>query len=267
MRTKLILLSAVLLSACNYVSVPLLTPYKMDIRQGNLVTPEMRGKLKLGMTKQQVNYVLGTPLVNDVFHPDRWDYDYRLAHQGKEVEKQRMTLYFEDDKLARIDDSGMPPYTPPPAEPVPAPVEAVAPAAEAPVAAAAPEAVPAPAAKPAMSDPAAEVLKSLQAWAEAWSSQKIDAYLAAYAPDFKPKGMSHAAWAEQRRSRIGKAKGIELGLGNVSIHIHDESHATVKFVQNYRSAAYRDDLLKTLVLEKQDGKWLITSEETEKQKF
>ncbi len=105
MRIKLILLS-MLLSSCSYLSSPVLSPYKMDIRQGNFVTPEMRDKLKIGMTRQQVRYVLGTPMVNDAFHGDRWDYIYRLEQQGKMVEKKRLTVYFEGDRLVRVDDDG-----------------------------------------------------------------------------------------------------------------------------------------------------------------
>lgn len=101
MRIKLVFLS-LLLASCSGLSVPLLSPYKMDIRQGNYLTPEMRDKLKVGMTKQQVRYVLGTPMIDDVFHSNRWDYVYRLEHQGALVEEQQLTLYFEGDKLARI---------------------------------------------------------------------------------------------------------------------------------------------------------------------
>ena len=72
----------------------MLTPYKMDIHQGNFVTADMRGKLKLGMSRQQVRYVLGTPLVNDAFHGNRWDYVYRFEQGGKVVDKQELTLYF-----------------------------------------------------------------------------------------------------------------------------------------------------------------------------
>ena len=95
MRTKLILLSLMLLSSvlASCGVVPFLTPYKMDIRQGNFVTPQMREKLKLGMSRQQVRYVLGTPMVNDVFHGNRWDYVYRLEHGGKMVEQQFDTLF------------------------------------------------------------------------------------------------------------------------------------------------------------------------------
>lgn len=111
MRTKLILLS-LLLASCS--SAPFLTPYKMDIRQGNFVTPAMREKLKPGMTKPQVRYVLGTPMINDVFHGNRWDYAYRLERGGKVIETQNMTLYFEGENLVRVVDGS------PPAEAVPA---------------------------------------------------------------------------------------------------------------------------------------------------
>ena len=102
MRIKLILISATLAS-CSGLSAPLVTPYKMDIRQGNYVTPETREKLKIGMTRAQVRYVLGSPTISDAFHGNRWDYMYLLEHDGKVIEKQNMTLYFEGDNLARID--------------------------------------------------------------------------------------------------------------------------------------------------------------------
>ena len=103
MRIKLILLST-LLASCSYISSPVLSPYKMDIRQGNSISAEMREKLKLGMTRHQVRYVLGTPMVSDVFHGNRWVYIYMLEQEGKVVEKQRLTLYFEGDNLVRMDD-------------------------------------------------------------------------------------------------------------------------------------------------------------------
>ena len=106
MRAILILLS-MLLSSCGGVAGPL-SLYKMDIRQGNFVTAEMREKLKLGMSRQQVRYVLGTPMVSDAFHGNRWDYVYLLEHRGKLVEQQRLTLYFDGDNLARIDDGAKP---------------------------------------------------------------------------------------------------------------------------------------------------------------
>jgi outer membrane protein assembly factor BamE len=101
MRVKLLFLAALLLTAC--------APYKMDIRQGNLITPETRERLKIGMTRTQVSLLLGSPLVSDPFHPNRWDYVYSLEQGKKLVTQQRMTLYFEGVTLARIDNGTMPP--------------------------------------------------------------------------------------------------------------------------------------------------------------
>lgn len=109
MRFRLIAIS-LLLASCSSVSdfkMPtLLAPYKMDIRQGNAITPELRERLKFGMTRSQVHALLGTPLVQDPFHANRWDYFYSLTHEGEKVEQRRLTLYFENDVLARIDDDG-----------------------------------------------------------------------------------------------------------------------------------------------------------------
>ena len=118
MRITLILV-AVLLASCSGISkLPSFTPHKIEINQGNLVTPDMRGKLKLGMTRSQVRALLGTPLITDAFHANRWDYAYRLEQNNKLVDQQRMTLYFEGENLTRIEDSNMP-VLPPVDVPVP----------------------------------------------------------------------------------------------------------------------------------------------------
>lgn len=101
-KSILIILSALLLPFGGCTSF---LPYKMEIRQGNYITPEMRKKTRVGMSRQQVTSVLGSPLLSDVFHANRWDYIYRLEEQGKLVEQQRMTLFFEGDFVKRIDDS------------------------------------------------------------------------------------------------------------------------------------------------------------------
>ncbi|HEC13993.1 MAG TPA: outer membrane protein assembly factor BamE [Acidiferrobacteraceae bacterium] len=81
--------------------------YKMDIQQGNIVTPEMVEQLKPGMTKRQIRYLLGTPLVHDPFHQQRWDYVYSLRKNGKKIlEKNSLSLYFTEDILSRIDHHG-----------------------------------------------------------------------------------------------------------------------------------------------------------------
>ena len=255
MRIKLILFST-LLASCSYLSSPVLSPYKMDIPQGNYITAEMREKLKLGMSKQQVRYVLGTPLVSDVFHGNRWDYIYRLKQHGEVVDKQRLTLYFEGGNLARIDDGSMPRLAAPAIAP-PQPVAAL-PVVEPPVAVAA---SPQPVAK---TDPANDALRSVQAWSAAWSAKNVRSYLAAYMPGYKPQGMSREAWEKQRLDRISKPKVIEVDLSEVSVSVRDDSHASVSFMQRYRSDLYRDSTRKTLQLEKVGDAWLIASEQAAK---
>ena len=99
------------LAGCQQVPVPalpVLTPYKIDIQQGNVVTQDMVSKLKPGMTPAQVRFILGTPLVVDAFHKDRWDYVYRLEKRGNLQEHRRIVVVFADDKLARIEGDVVP---------------------------------------------------------------------------------------------------------------------------------------------------------------
>ncbi|MGA8049829.1 MAG: outer membrane protein assembly factor BamE [Burkholderiales bacterium] len=78
--------------------------YRIDIQQGNNVSNEMVRQLKLGMSKEQVRFVLGTPLVTDIFHSDRWDYVYYHKPQNSnQVEKRKLTVFFKDGKLAQIE--------------------------------------------------------------------------------------------------------------------------------------------------------------------
>lgn len=79
-----------------------LTPYRIDVRQGNFVSQEMVSQLKLGQTKDQVRFILGTPLLTDIFHADRWDYVYRFQPGHGKVTERHVTVYFKDGKLARV---------------------------------------------------------------------------------------------------------------------------------------------------------------------
>ena len=92
---------ALALSGCG-ASAPVLKPFKMDIQQGNVVTSKMLLQLKPGMTKSQVRFIMGTPLVVDSFHKDRWDYFYQLRQAGKVVEQRRVILDFEKDLLSKV---------------------------------------------------------------------------------------------------------------------------------------------------------------------
>ena len=89
-------------------SLPVIGAYRIDIQQGNLVTQDMVEKLKPGMSRSQVRFALGTPLVTDVFHDDRWDYIYRYEKGGKLVENRRIVAVFDGDKLVRIEGDVVP---------------------------------------------------------------------------------------------------------------------------------------------------------------
>ena len=74
------------------------------MQQGNVVSEEMIEKLKPGMTKSQVLFVLGSPLIMDAFRDNRWDYVYLLREKGELIEQKRMTVFFEDDMLVNIEN-------------------------------------------------------------------------------------------------------------------------------------------------------------------
>lgn len=82
--------------------------YRIDIQQGNVITQEMVDKLKPDMTKAQVRFVLGTPLIVDTFRDNRWDYFYMLYENGKLIDRQKLTIFFEDDRLTYIENYSVP---------------------------------------------------------------------------------------------------------------------------------------------------------------
>ncbi|MDB5824779.1 MAG: outer membrane protein assembly factor BamE [Herminiimonas sp.] len=85
-----------------------LTPYRPDIQQGNFVSREMIAQLKEGMTPEQVRFVLGTPMLADMFHADRWDYVFRLKRGNGELTSSRVTVFFKDNRLARYEGGDLP---------------------------------------------------------------------------------------------------------------------------------------------------------------
>ena len=84
------------------------SPYKIDIQQGNFVSSEMLGQLKEGMTREQVRFVLGTPLLTDMFHADRWDYDFRLNKGNGEIIASRVSVFFDGNALVKWDGGNLP---------------------------------------------------------------------------------------------------------------------------------------------------------------
>ena len=103
MRVALALGFVLALASCGVPRIPGITPYKPEIQQGNYVSQEMVAQVKPGMTREQVRNLLGTPLLTDIFHADRWDYVYwREAENGKR-ESRKLALFFADGKLSRIE--------------------------------------------------------------------------------------------------------------------------------------------------------------------
>ena len=82
--------------------------YRINVEQGNIITQEMVDQLKPGMTRRQVRFVLGTPLLEDPFHSDRWEYIYMVRNGDRTLVEQRLTVYFEGDALTHF-DSTIPP--------------------------------------------------------------------------------------------------------------------------------------------------------------
>jgi len=90
--------AAALLSACSFFA-----PYRIDVRQGNFIDQIMLAQLKPGMTRDQVRFVLGSPLVVDVFRTDRWDYIYRLKPGRGDVQQRTISIFFVDGLFDRIE--------------------------------------------------------------------------------------------------------------------------------------------------------------------
>lgn len=100
------------LSACSTLTdwTPwFLTPYRPDVQQGNIITKDMVDQLRPGMTRDQVRFMLGTPLLTDMFHQDRWDYTYYLKRRGGETQIRKLVIYFGDNRLTRFESDEMPP--------------------------------------------------------------------------------------------------------------------------------------------------------------
>ena len=115
--------------------LPGIKVYRIEIQQGNYITQEMVAQLKNGMTREQVRYVLGTPLVTDIFHADRWDYVFYRERTSGEFERRKLTVFFDQEgRLARLAGDVVPasegastPAAAPSSAPAPAPAAAPAP--------------------------------------------------------------------------------------------------------------------------------------------
>ncbi len=108
------LAAAASLAGCGAVSptadrlLGVITPYRIDVTQGNVVTKELAAQVKPGMTRAQVRDILGSPLVTSAFHADRWDYVFTLRRPGVEPQRRSVVAYFKGDALERIEAPELP---------------------------------------------------------------------------------------------------------------------------------------------------------------
>jgi outer membrane protein assembly factor BamE len=112
------LISALLLSLAAGCSGGKFGPYRIDVQQGNALDQESVARLKLGLSRSQVRFLLGTPLVVDPFRTDRWDYVYLYHKAGRLTEQKRVTLFFEGETLVRL-EGDLPEPAAQPAAPAP----------------------------------------------------------------------------------------------------------------------------------------------------
>jgi outer membrane protein assembly factor BamE (lipoprotein component of BamABCDE complex) len=97
MNLQIILIILFFLTSCSY-----LTPHRIHIQQGNIIEQEQLNLVKLGMRKDQVQYILGTPMLLDPYHFNRWDYIHTFKKGRQDMEMSRLTLFFEDDELIKV---------------------------------------------------------------------------------------------------------------------------------------------------------------------
>lgn len=114
LKTGCVTACASLLVACSTVDKPvekmanLFTPYRVELIQGNVVTREQLSILRPGFTRQQVKDILGTPLISSLFHADRWDYAFTIKRQGAQAQQRKLSVFFENNLMARVEADEMP---------------------------------------------------------------------------------------------------------------------------------------------------------------
>lgn len=106
-QSIILLLTCAALSACSKVSLPskdnVPFVYRIDVQQGNVVTQEMLAQLEYGMDKKKVEFIMGSPIISDTFHSNRWDYVYTYRDGHQTAEQRRVTLFFRNELLAKVE--------------------------------------------------------------------------------------------------------------------------------------------------------------------
>jgi outer membrane protein assembly factor BamE len=109
-RLALLPMASLSLVACSSMlpSSSLFTPFRIDIAQGNYLTGDVVERVKPGMPREEVRFLLGSPLLIDPFHPNRWDYVFRFQRGAGESVTRRVTIHFDDQRVARVEADALP---------------------------------------------------------------------------------------------------------------------------------------------------------------
>jgi len=106
--------AALCMTACSTIDDPVsrairkVTPYRVEVVQGNFVSREQVQALRVSMTRNQVKDILGTPLIASVFHADRWDYAFTIERKGTQPQQRQLSVYFKDDLFVRYEGDDLP---------------------------------------------------------------------------------------------------------------------------------------------------------------
>jgi outer membrane protein assembly factor BamE (lipoprotein component of BamABCDE complex)/uncharacterized protein YchJ len=265
MRMTSIISLSLLLAACSSLSSAMIEP--------GHVTPQMRYQLRVWMTHDQVREILGAPLVGGEANVQQWEYvydtkefDLNTGQLGNPVQ-QHLKVYFDGDRMARVDDGNQPvpevvarPVVAKPAVLVHPPVAV--------------EVHPALYIHPPIPsyqtgvllnrDRSDDVRDAVENWQTAWETQDLQHYLGSYSPSYKPAGVSRKTWEAQRKKRIVTAETIRVEIDDLTIEMLSKERAKVEFEQTYHSESHHDVVRKMLELVLDNEQWRIVSETTKK---
>ena len=112
-KAPALVLGVLALTGCGSARTPetmfgLLKPYRMEVVQGNVVTQEIMAQIQPGLGRAQVRDILGTPLLADIFHENRWDYVFTIARQGVSAQQRRVSIFFKDNVVERFEADPLP---------------------------------------------------------------------------------------------------------------------------------------------------------------
>lgn len=244
------------------------------------VTPEMRYKLRVWMTHEQVREVLGSPLVGGEANAPRWEYlyhtkeyDHSTGQLGNTVVR-KLVVIFDGDRMMRADDGVSTLAAPVRSAPVVAPVQETAAVVVPPIVPVVQESPALPLVAPPIPsyqtgvlvdpDRTDEVRGALENWHAAWETQDIQHYFASYSKAFKPTGkLSRKVWEAQRKKRITHVEAMSIEVEDLTIKMLDKTHAQTQFKQTYHSEQHHDVVHKTLDWVWENDTWLIVSELTD----